>query len=676
MKTIKLIFASLCLFCSAVVFAHDFKVDGIYYNITDETSKIVEVTYKGSKWSLYSNEYTGRVVIPESVDYYGITYSVTSIGEEAFKGCSGLTSIIIPNSVTSIAYYEPFKDCSELKTVYNLSTLTFEIGITKYGYVAYYADKVINAPNGSIDGDFIWYINHDGRYVLAAYLGAATELILPTNYNGENYVIGNTAFKGCSSLTSIVIPDGVTSIGDGAFAGCDGLTSVTIPNSVTSIGGSAFSGCSGLTSIVIPDGVTSIGEYAFYGCSGLTSITIDSGVKDIAYDSFHGCDKLEKIYLNTAVVGAWFDYTTSIKEIVLGSDVTSIGKHAFYGCSGLTSVTIGNGVTSIGEYAFYGCSGLTSIEIPNSVTSIGDKAFIFCSELKTVYNFSTLTFEKGITRYGYVAYYADKVINAPNGFIDGDYVWGVNNGYIFAGYLGSETELVLPQSCNGESYAIGAGVFENNTALTSIEIPNSVTSIGNYAFEGCKGLTNVTIGDGVTSIGGYAFSGCSGLTNIAIPNSITSIGSSAFYNCSGLTSIVIPDGVTNIGYEAFRYCSSLETLYISNTIESIGDYAFANCNKILDIKIGSKRAITASKNIFSSDAYNNAYLYVPVGRKDFYAKTLPWSNFIIKEMDFTGIDDVKEQTIESNVVYDLGGRVVENPTKGIYIINGKKVLIK
>ena len=219
-------------------------------------------------------------------------------------------------------------------------------------------------------------------------------------------------------------------------------------------------------------------------------------------------------------------------------------------------------------------------------------------------------------------------------------------------------------------------MFYGCKSLTSITIPNSVTSIEESAFSGCSGLTSITIPNNITSIGGYAFNGCKSLTGIEIPNSVTSIGSSAFSGCSVLTSIVIPDGVKSIGNRAFRDCSGLETLYISNTIESIGDYAFANCNKILDIKIGSKRAITASENIFSSDAYNNAYLYVPVGRKDFYAKALPWSNFIIKEMDFTGIDDVKEQTIESNVVYDLGGRVVENPTKGIYIINGKKVLIK
>ena len=157
---------------------------------------------------------------------------------------------------------------------------------------------------------------------------------------------------------------------------------------------------------------------------------------------------------------------------------------------------------------------------------------------------------------------------------------------------------------------------------------------------------------------------------------MTTIKDYAFYNCKGVTNIDIIDGIKGIGNSAFYGCSELETLYISNTIESIGDYAFANCNDILDIKIGAKKAITANENIFSSDVYNNACLYVPEGRKFAYERTTPWNNFYIVEMDFTGIDDVKEQTVENNVIYDLQGRVVDNPTKGVYIINGNKVLVK
>ena len=131
------------------------------------------------------------------------------------------------------------------------------------------------------------------------------------------------------------------------------------------------------------------------------------------------------------------------------------------------------------------------------------------------------------------------------------------------------------------------------------------------------------------------------------------------------------DKVKSIGNSAFYGCSDLETLYISNTIENIDDYAFAECNNILDIKIGSKKSITASENIFSNDAYNNACLYVPEGRKFAYEKTSPWDNFYIQEIYYTGIEDINAENKNVKTIYDLQGRRVENPTNGIYIVNGK-----
>ena len=167
------------------------------------------------------------------------------------------------------------------------------------------------------------------------------------------------------------------------------------------------------------------------------------------------------------------------------------------------------------------------------------------------------------------------------------------------------------------------------------------------------------------------------LTEISIPAEVEKVKDFAFYNCKGVTNIDIVDGVKSIGNSAFYGCNDLETLYISNTIESIGDYAFAKCNNILDIKIGSKKAITASENIFSSDAYINACLYVPNGRKFAYERATPWNKFYIVEMDFTGIDDVKAENGQvEGIYYDLSGRAVENPTSGIYIINGKTLLVK
>ena len=191
---------------------------------------------------------------------------------------------------------------------------------------------------------------------------------------------------------------------------------------------------------------------------------------------------------------------------------------------------------------------------------------------------------------------------------------------------------------------------------------------------GCK---NTVIPNSVTSIGYGAFLGCSGLTGIIIPNSVTSIGDRAFYDCVGLTGITIPNSVTSIGNYAFSDCSNVETLYISSAIESIGNYAFRYCSNLLEIKMESKYAISVSENIFSSDTYNNACLYVPEGRKFAYEKTSPWSNFYIVEMDFTGIDDIEgEDESAQTVIYDMQGRKVDNPTKGLYIINGNKVLVK
>ena len=180
----------------------------------------------------------------------------------------------------------------------------------------------------------------------------------------------------------------------------------------------------------------------------------------------------------------------------------------------------------------------------------------------------------------------------------------------------------------------------------------------------------------VTSIGNSAFYNCDGLTSVTIPNSVTSIGDSAFSGCSGLTRADIVDGVKSIGLSAFAGCNKLEEVYISNTIESIGEMAFSGCTNIFEIWVGSKKAIAGNENIFSEDTYNNALLHVPQGRKFAYERTAPWSRFHIVEMDFTGVEDINEQGTVNNIVYDLRGSVVENPINGIYIVNGKKVLVK
>ena len=446
--------------------------------------------------------------------------------------------------------------------------MTFTKGSSSYGYVAYYADKIIN--NGFIEGDFV-FNRTNGVNTLVAYLGNATELTLPADCEGETYVIGESAFDKCSGITSVTIPNSVTSIGDYAFRNCSGLTSIEIPNSVTSIGDYAFYWCKGLTSIKISNSVTSIGGSAFYNCSGLTSIEIPNSVTSIGNNAFYWCDGLTSIEIPnsvTSIGGGAFYECSSLTSIVIPNSVTSIGSSAFYYCSGLKSVTIGNSVTSIGASAFYKCSGITSVTIPNSVTSIGSSAFNYCTNLKTVMNFSNITFSKGSSSNGYVAYYADKVYNAPNGSIEGDFLFSrPNDVNTLVGYLGNATELILPENYKGENYSIGDDAFYGYTSLTSVVIPSSVTCIGGSAFYNCSGLTSIVIPNSVTSIGSSAFYNCSGLTSIVIPSSVTSIASYAFEGCSGLTSVEIPNSVTSIGDEAFYGCIALKTVINNSDLD-------------------------------------------------------------------------------------------------------------
>lgn len=442
--------------------ANGTKIGELCY-ILDDANLTAEVTYENE--NIDEPRYTSLpsdLTIPETVDYAEKTYSVTSIGSQAFFNCSGLKSIDLPDALTSIDS-QAFQGCTGLTSVdilervtiigtwafygcSGMNSVTISSSVTQLGaYTFGDCDNLTTVTCNALTpptGESSVFSNPENATLIVPFTvidnykntspWSSFGTIKAQEVSGEivyNFDITNltaqVTYENSSSPSytnlpsTLIIPEKVTyagntytvtSIGEKAFYGCKGLISVTLPASVTSIGTGAFYYCSGLKSINIPDGMTSISDYTFYNCSSLTSVEIPDAVTAIGAFAFYNC--------------------SNMTSIALPQTVTSIGRRAFEGCSGLTSINIPDLVTTISEYAFYGCSGLTSLDIPYTVTSIGKCAFTACS------------------------------------------------------------------------------------GLTTIDIPGSVTSIGDQAFYSCTGLTSATIPSSVTQMGEYVFGNCPSLKTV------------------------------------------------------------------------------------------------------------------------------------------------------------------
>ncbi|MGN1060873.1 MAG: leucine-rich repeat domain-containing protein [Candidatus Coproplasma sp.] len=561
-----------------------------------------------------------------------IPNSVTYIGNSAFYGCSGLTSITIPDSVTSIGY-DAFSHCSSLTEInynatecagLNQSGVFSESGRDEVGITVNIGANVKKIPKLLFGTNF-----------------ASSVKIVSVRF-AEGSVcesIEGSAFRNCS-LTTITIPDSVTSIGNMAFYSCDSLTNITIPDSVTSIGGSAFSSCDSLTSITIPDSVTSLENSLFKDCVALKHITIGNGVTSIGENVFYNCPiesvtlpgsviklvdrinlpQLKTVEITNGAIGAEAFMFDKLTSVVIGDGVTEIGELAFFNCDALTSVTIGNGVTKVGANAFDYCDSCIFNEYDNAYylgNSVNPYAALICAKDENISGCNVHNDTKCISESAFQNCTSLTDVTISGGVVSLE-------GSAFKGCT-SLTSITVNSDNKNYSDLDGVLFNKDKTILmcypagkteTAYTIPDSVTSIVEQAFFNCTALTGVTIGCGVTSMGNLSFFQCAALTDITvnaentnysdldgvlfnkdkttlirypegktataytIPDCVTSVGNSAFYGCSSLTRITIGNGVERIESHAFYGCSSLTSITIPENVSEIGDYAFYSCKAL------------------------------------------------------------------------------------------------
>ena len=634
------LFVLLVIFfsCGSIAAAYDFEEGGIYYNISGLSAT---VTYATTDY----NSYSGDVVIPETVTYDGVTYTVTAIGERAFYNCTGLTSVDIPQTIHAIGFLndarfpgQSFANCISLTSIVIPDNVEILGRFSFYGCSGLRSVTIGKSiPALKLKKGNVTYNAFSGCNNITSLTWNARECLDLGGMNTSNFelvTIGPEVevipdnFAKQSKIQEINIPNSVKSIGNNAFALCDLMENATIGTAVTAIGNSAFEGCSRLTRITIPNSTTTMGDNVFLDCSSLASATLGSSITSIGNQAFYGCSNLQNMEipeLVTFIGNGAFQNCSLLGSIVIPNSVTSIGNSAFQNCVSLKNIVLPDALTTIGSSAFQGCEYMESVVMGNSVESIGEYAFYQCWELKKVFisdleAWCNISFEDLANP---IMYGAQLILNGEEitVFVIPNTVTRIGD-YMFHNFL-NLTAVIIPSSVT----SIGKGAFLGCIGLTSIDIPNSVTTIGDYAFDSCNGLTSIIIPNSVTSIGMRAFEWCPSLENIVvedgnpvydsrdncnaiietasnvlmtgckntiIPNSVDTIGEAAFCG-SGLTSISIPGSITTIGNEAF-WSSELTNVAISSSVTTIGKGAFSCCPSLTDINIASGNPVYDSRD--------------------------------------------------------------------------------
>ena len=493
--------------------------------------------------------------------------AIESLGEEAFYGCGALSSVNLSDKLESVPNYT-FGFCS------NLTSVTLPSALKSIGDYAF-------------------------QY--------CTNL---STIDGENKIetIGSYAFLQCESLSYVTFPDGLQQIGDYAYQGCRSLTSVELPSTVNTVGRGAFSECGSLTYMSLPEVYGANGStdfyfsYIFSGYSAsdnthcipnsLSRVKITATL--IPDNAFMYCKQLKTIEIpNAEIIGSNTFYDcSSLENLVLSENLTTIQAYAFKDCYALSSIDLPPSVTSLGDYAFSGCQQLKKIELPSSVETVGQSAFDGCS------NIEEMTLPKIYNNNAYGGAYFN---------------------YLFGGYNENASDFV-PQSLKKVTVSaseIPTYAFYGCRYIEEINIENA-TSIGDCSFQDCSSLQNIALSPMLTSIGNGAFSSCISLANINLPNGLTNIGESAFAYCSSLTQIDLPSTLTSIGESAFRG-SYITSITIPSNVESVGLGAFAECCFLEEMTLPSLYKNTEEETAYFNylfGGYNtDAWSFVPQSLK-------------------------------------------------------------
>lgn len=554
--------------------------------VLGEASFDVNVTVKAVETGVGSFSINGDVLVGYSGTEETVTVpdGIRVIGENAFKSNTYIKHVVLPNTVEEIEY-RAFYGCS------NLETINLPETMVALGEQTFYNCKLLTS------------------------LGLDDKGVIPAGLT----VIPKECFYNCNTLVGdLVVPEGVTTICQNAFFGLKTITSISLPETLTSWGDGygQFSTCSSVTQINLPSSITSLPRNCFFSCSSLTELPDLKNVTELGNACFQHMDSAVEITVPaqiTTIGNLCFAYADQLEKIHFEGD-PEFGTGVCSNNVMLTTVT-GN-LSTIGETMFEKCTALVDFVVPSNVSYIGKNAFRSCSALKSLvftadYTSSDLSF--GVTPFASCSAFTGFVIEdgcTAVKLVDGMLLSGDGKKLINLPLDFAETSFVVPDGVE----VIGSSVFQAKTKLKSITFPDSLKVIEDYAFYGCSALTAIDLPDGVTNVGAYAFYGCSAVTSldlgkslkaveeyafygmtkvtsIILPDTVQYVAGRAFYNCSAATTLTIPEGVTSIGDYAFNGCKLVDAIILPSTVTEIGTYAFYNCNAAEVINCGSATVI-------------------------------------------------------------------------------------